>query len=535
MLARALAAIAGGGGKSLRTAAAFSTATTTKPDIVSALLARLSDPTLLPHTASDIGGCAVPSPSTYAVTDPATGGVLARVARAGAAETAAAIDAAAAAYPAWRDRPAKDRAAILGRWAAGIAHHTADLATIMTAEAGKTIAEARSELASASASVAWAAGEAVRVAGAVLPAADPARRALTLRQPVGVVGAITPWNFPASMVTRKCAPALAVGCAVVLKPSELTPLSALALSELARRAGLPPGVLNLVSGDARAIGGALLASPTVRKLGFTGSTAVGRLLYAGSAATVKRLSLELGGNAACVVCADADVDGAAAAIAASAFRNAGQTCISASRVLVDASVADALGAALAARAGRVRMGPGAQAGISMGPLISQAAVDRVAGHVSDALGAGAASLVSHADALARLGGAGAVTAGGHWSPPTVLVGVPASARLFREETFGPVLGLTPFHSLEEALALANASEAGLASYVFTRDLATAWKAAEGLEVGLVGVNEVGLSADNLPFGGVKGSGLGHENGAEGVAEFLETKTVVMGVGYRRRA
>ena len=531
---RALAR-AGGGGASAR-ALSTSAGTRLPPDaggIDGALLARLADPGLLPHTASWIGGAAVPAPTTYEVADPATGSPLARMARAGAPDTEAAIAAAGAAFPAWRDRPARDRAAVLGRWAASIEAAAPDLAVILSAEAGKTLAEARSELASSAAAVAWAAGEAVRVAGAVLPAADGSKRALTLRAPVGVAGAITPWNFPASMVTRKCAPALAAGCTVVLKPAELTPLSAVALVELARRAGLPAGALNLVSGDAPAIGDALLASPVVRKLGFTGSTAVGRLLYAGCAPTVKRLSLELGGNAAVVVCADADLDAAAAAIAASAYRNAGQTCISASRVLVAAPVADALADALAARAGRVRVGRGADPGVTMGPLISPAAVARVAGHVSDAVARGATSLVDPGPTLARLGAAGAPTAAGHWAPPAVLAGVPPEAAIFCEETFGPVLALTPFYSLEEALALANASEAGLASYVFTRDLATAWKAAEGLECGMVGVNEVGITADNLPFGGVKASGLGREGGVEGVAEFLEVKTVVMGVGYGR--
>lgn len=322
---------------------------------------------------------------------------------------------------------------------------------------------------------------------------------------------------------------MAVGCTVVLKPAESTPLSALALVELATRAGLPPGVLNLVAGDAPAIGAALLASPAVRKLGFTGSTAVGRLLYAGCAPTLKRLSLELGGNAAAIVFEDADVEAAAVAISSSAFRCAGQTCISASRVLVHASVAGALGAALAARAGRVRVGPGSEPGVAMGPLISPAAVERVAGHVEDALRRGAQSLgTSQADAISRLRSAPA-TAAGHWSPPTVLGSVPSDAAVFREETFGPVLALTPFSTLEEALALANSSESGLASYVFTRSLSTAFKAAEGLEVGMVGVNEIAVTDAALPFGGVKFSGLGRENGAEGVLEFLETKTVVMRV------
>ncbi len=326
----------------------------------------------------------------------------------------------------------------------------------------------------------------------------------------------------------RAAPALAVGCTVVLKPAEATPLTALALVELATRAGLPPGALNLVAGDAPGIGAALLASPAVRKLGFTGSTAVGKLLYAGCAPTVKRLSLELGGNAAALVFADADVEAAAASIAASAFRNAGQTCISASRVLVAAPLAGALGAALAARAGRVRVGRGCEARTGMGPLISQAAVARVAGHVDDALARGATRLTDGDASIAGLA-ASPATAGGHWSPPTVLAGVPPGATVWGEETFGPLLALVPFESLEEALALANSDANGLASYVFTRDLGTAWRAAEGLDCGMVGVNEVAITDQALPFGGVKGSGLGRESGAEGVAEFLETKTVVMRV------
>jgi len=440
-------------------------------------------------------------------------------------EARVAVEESAAAFPSWgrgATTPA-DRAAFLTRWHAAILAAADDVATIMSVECGKPRGEARAEVASAAASVLWCAGEAVRVDGELpSPLTGRGRRGVVLRTPVGPAGLITPWNFPASMVTRKLAPALAAGCTAVLKPAEATPLTAAALIELARRAGVPPGVVNLVSGDAPAIGEALLRSDAVRKLGFTGSTAVGKHLAARAADTVKRVSLELGGNAPFIVCADADVEAAATALAASAFRNAGQTCISASRVLAHESVVPALTAALAARVGRLRAGRGVEPGTTLGPLISPAAVDRVVAHVDDAVARGA-RLEAQGDRPAA-----AALADGYFARPSLLVGVDPAARVFREETFGPVLAVTPFARLDEAVALANDTPYGLAAYAFTQSMRTAWRLADGLDYGMVGVNDVAITAENAPFGGVKASGLGREHGRWGVAEFLDVRYVAFG-------
>ncbi len=478
----------------------------------------LTDPGLLQRDAR-IGGQWQGGPSRFAVTDPASGALLAEVANLGAAETQAAIDAAQAALPAWAALPAKQRTAALQRWAALLHQHAEDLARLMTAEQGKPLAEARGEIGFGASFIEWFAEEARRVYGETIPTTDPDKRYWVLRQPIGVCAAITPWNFPVAMITRKVAPALAAGCTVVVKPAEQTPLCALALAELARRAGLPDGVLNVVTGDGAqsvAIGRQLCASSVVRHLSFTGSTEVGRILMAQCAPTVKKLALELGGNAPFIVFDDADIDAAVEGAMVSKYRNAGQTCVCANRLYVQDGVYEAFTAKLAAQAAQLRVGNGAQAGVQQGPLIDAEALAKVEAHVLDALAQGARLLT-----------------GGHRVEPnsyapTVLADAHAGMRCAREEIFGPVAPVFRFHSEAEAIQLANATEFGLASYFYARDMGRIIRVGEALEYGMVGVNTGLISTAEVPFGGVKQSGLGREGARHGLEEYLEMKYLCLG-------
>ncbi|PNW80188.1 hypothetical protein CHLRE_08g381702v5 [Chlamydomonas reinhardtii] len=514
-----------------------------KPAVSADLMSRVKDAGLV-RTAGLIGGKwteVASDKGTFDVLNPATGAVIATLPRMRADETRAAIAAAHSVLPQWRATPARERAAILRRWHDLILQHQSDIAALMTAECGKPTAEALAEIAGGAASVDWFAGEAVRVAGDVLEPPSRDRRMVVLKQPVGVVGAITPWNFPMSMITRKVAPALAAGCTVVLKPAELTPLTAIALAGLAERAGLPDGVLNLVLGDAAAIGHELVHSDTVRKIGFTGSTAVGKMLAAGAGAGVKRVSLELGGNAPVLVFEDADLELAARGIVASALRNAGQTCICANRVFVHTAVYDKLAEAVVGRVRKLKVGDGAEPGVHVGPLITPAALDKVTAHVHDAVAKGGKLLVGggrpEAAQLAGGGGGGgggaAAAAAGNFYLPTVIGEATIDMRCFKEETFGPLIPLFRFTSDEEAVLLANTTEYGLAAYFYTRDLGRAWRVAEELEFGMIGLNEVAITSEVAPFGGVKQSGLGREQSKYGIAEFMDIKYVCMGLGYAR--
>jgi succinate-semialdehyde dehydrogenase/glutarate-semialdehyde dehydrogenase len=453
---------------------------------------------------------------TIAVDDPATGETIARVPWMGAAEARRAIDAARRAGPGWSVRTAAERARILRRWHDLILEEQEALATLLTREQGKPLREARAEILHAAAFLEWFAEEAKRSYGEVIPAHAADRRLLVLRQPIGVVGAITPWNFPAAMVTRKVAPALAAGCTIVLKPAEQTPLSALALAALGEEAGVPPGVFNIVVGDAPAIGGELTASPVVRKLSFTGSTATGRLLMRQSADTVKKLSLELGGNAPFLVFDDADLDAAVEGAMLSKFRNAGQTCVCTNRFYVQAGIHDAFVDRFAARIRALRLGHGLDPLSDIGPLIDASALAKVEGHVADALGKGA-----HLAAGGRRG----VIANAY--EPSLLTGVAADMRVSEEETFGPLAAITRFETEEQAVALANDSVFGLAGYLYTTDLARAWRVAEAMETGMVGINTGLISTEVAPFGGIKQSGLGREGGRQGLEEYLELKYLCM--------
>jgi succinate-semialdehyde dehydrogenase/glutarate-semialdehyde dehydrogenase len=397
--------------------------------------------------------------------------------------------------------------------------HQEDLARLMTAEQGKPLAEARGEVAYGAAFVEWFAEEAKRVYGDVIPAAMNDRRYVVIRQPIGVVAAITPWNFPVAMITRKCAPALAAGCTVVVKPSELTPLCALALAELAQRAGFPPGVFNvLTTSDAAAVGRVLTASPVVRKLSFTGSTAVGKLLIRDCADTVKKVSMELGGNAPFIVFDDADLDAAVAGAMASKYRNAGQTCVCANRLLIQDGIYDAFAEKLAVAVGGLKVGDGMAEGTSQGPLINQAAVEKVEQHIGDAVSKGARILC----------GGQRHAKGGTFFEPTILADVTPQMLLASEETFGPVAPLFRFHSEDEAVRMANDTEFGLAAYFYSRDIGRVWRVAEALEYGIVGINEGIISTELAPFGGIKESGLGREGSRYGMDEFTEIKYLCMG-------
>ncbi|AWM78434.1 NAD-dependent succinate-semialdehyde dehydrogenase [Phenylobacterium parvum] len=480
--------------------------------------AGLSDPGLL-RQAAWIGGLERVGETWIEVTNPANGQVLGRIPDLGADAAQDAVAAARAALPAWRGLTARARAVILRRWHDRVMESRSDLARLLTAEQGKPLAEAEGEIAYAASFLEWFAEEARRAYGDIIPGHQADRRLLVLKQPVGVVAAVTPWNFPAAMVTRKVAPALAAGCTVVLKPSELTPFTALALARLAAEAGVPDGVFNVVTGAPAPIGEVLTGSPDVAKFTFTGSTAVGKRLAAACMGTVKRVSLELGGNAPFIVFDDADLDAAVEGLMASKFRNTGQTCVCANRVYVQAGVHDAFAAALAARVAGLRVGDGLAGPTDQGPLINAAALDKVERHVAEALTGGARVLAG----AQRLPGEGCFYA------PTVLADVAPGALINREETFGPVAGLVRFTTEDEVLALANDTRAGLAAYVYTRDLGRSWRVSEGLEAGMVGLNTGLISTEVAPFGGVKESGLGREGSRYGLDEFLESKTVCLAV------
>jgi succinate-semialdehyde dehydrogenase/glutarate-semialdehyde dehydrogenase len=456
--------------------------------------------------------------ATLPVNNPATGAPLGTVPAFGAAETERAVAAAHAAFPAWAAKTAKERAVLLRRWHDLILQNAADLARLMTAEQGKPLAESKGEIAYAASFVEWFAEEAKRVYGDVIPGHQADKRILVLRQPVGVVAAITPWNFPAAMITRKVAPALAAGCTVVCKPATQTPYSALALAELAHRAGIPAGVLNILTGPAREIGGVLTGDARVRKLSFTGSTEIGKLLMAQCAKTMKKVSLELGGNAPFIVFDDADLDAAVAGAIASKYRNTGQTCVCANRLLVQQGVYEAFTAKLVAAVAKLRVGDGLAGETEQGPLIDAAALKKVEEHVADATAKGA-KIAS---------GGRRHTLGGTFFEPTVLTGVTPAMMVAREETFGPVAPLFRFDTEQEAIAMANDTEFGLAAYLYTRDLARSWRVSEALEYGIVGLNTGLISTEVAPFGGVKESGTGREGSKYGLLDYTEIKYVCVG-------
>ncbi|NIE85991.1 MULTISPECIES: NAD-dependent succinate-semialdehyde dehydrogenase [unclassified Burkholderia] len=459
--------------------------------------------------------------ATYAVLNPATGETVAEVARGGAAETRHAITAAERAWPAWRALTAKERGARVKRWGELMLEHRDALAELLTREQGKPLAEAKGEVGYAASFFEWFGEEAKRMYGDVIPSPKPNSQIVVTKEPVGVVAAITPWNFPLAMITRKAGPALAAGCTMVLKPSEETPLSAFALAVLAERAGIPAGVFNIVSGDAVAIGGALTESPVVRKLSFTGSTRVGKLLARQSADTLKKLSLELGGNAPFIVFDDADLDAAVEGAIASKFRNTGQTCVCVNRFLVQDGVYEAFTGKLAEAVRKLRVGNALAGEVDQGPLINAAALDKVERHVADATGHGARVLT----------GGRRHALGGTFYEPTVLAEVAADALIAEEETFGPVAACFRFSTEEQAIAAANDTPFGLSAYFYTRDLGRAWRVAGALESGMVGVNDGIISTEVAPFGGVKQSGLGREGSKYGIDEYVELKyTLMAGLG-----
>jgi len=455
---------------------------------------------------------------TVAVHNPATSEQLGTIPKMGAGETRRAIAAAARALPAWGARTAKDRAAVMRRWFDLIVQNEQDLAVLMTAEQGKPLAESKGEIAYAASFIEWFAEEGKRLYGDLIPGHQPDKRIMVLRQPVGVVAAITPWNFPAAMITRKAGPALAAGCTMVLKPATQTPFSALALGELALRAGIPPGVFNVITGSAAAIGGEMTGNAAVRKLTFTGSTEIGKKLMAQCAGTVKKLSLELGGNAPFMVFEDADLDAAVQGAIASKYRNTGQTCVCANRLLVQESVYEEFARKLAEAVGKLRVGDGLKGATDQGPLIDANAVAKVEEHVADALAKGAKVLA----------GGKRHALGGTFFEPTILTGVTSQMMVAREETFGPVAPLFKFKTEAEAIAMANATEFGLAAYVYTRDLSRSWRVCEAIEYGIVGLNTGIISTEVAPFGGVKESGTGREGSKYGILDYTELKYVCVG-------
>jgi succinate-semialdehyde dehydrogenase/glutarate-semialdehyde dehydrogenase len=455
---------------------------------------------------------------TIEVTNPATGEMIGTVPRCGTSETRRAIEAATAAFPTWARRTAKERAAVLRRWHDLMLTHQDDLAVIMTAEQGKPLAEAKSEIAYAAAFIEWFAEEGKRLYGDLIPGHQPDKRLMVIRQPIGVVAAITPWNFPAAMLTRKAGPALAAGCTIVCKPATQTPYSALALAELATRAGVPAGVLNVLTGDATAIGAELTSNPSVRKLTFTGSTSIGKKLMAQCAGTLKKLSLELGGNAPFIVFDDADLDAAVQGAIASKYRNTGQTCVCANRLLVQDGVYEAFTDKLVRAVAGLRVGDGLKGPTEQGPLIDANALAKVEEHIADALKQGA-----------RVACGGRRHAlGGTFFEPTVLVDVRPDMLVAREETFGPVAPLFRFGTEAEAVRMANDTEFGLAAYFYTRDLARSWRVGEALEYGIVGVNTGLISTEVAPFGGVKESGMGREGSKYGILDYTELKYLCVG-------
>lgn len=477
------------------------------------LKAKLRDPSLLVERAY-VNGIWIDADdgATIAVTNPADGSEIARVPALQAAETRRAIDAAQGRFMTWRDVPAAERARLLETWHRLIMDNQEDLALIMTAEQGKPLSESRGEIAYGASFVKWFAEEARRIYGDTIPSPTADRRILVIKQPVGVVAAITPWNFPNAMITRKCAPALAAGCTVLIKPSEMTPLSALALAVLAERAGIPAGVFNVLTGMPAGIGGEMTSSPVVRKLSFTGSTRIGQLLMSQCASTIKRLSLELGGNAPFIVFDDADLDLAIAGVMSSKFRNAGQTCVCANRILVQDGIYDLFAERLSAAVHQLKVGDGLAEGVTIGPLINSAAVDKVALHIGDALEKGASIAVG-----------GVPQGNGLFVQPTVLLDATADMLLANEETFGPVAPLFRFKDEAQALDIANNTPFGLAAYYFTQDMRRAWRVGERLEFGMVGLNTGVISMEVAPFGGMKQSGTGREGSKYGLDEFLEIK------------
>ncbi|MBD3744621.1 MAG: NAD-dependent succinate-semialdehyde dehydrogenase [Sphingopyxis terrae] len=479
----------------------------------------LTRPDLL-RTDAFIGGRWIEGERRLAVTNPATGALIVEVADTTSADTRAAIDAAAAAMPAWAAMPAKARAAILRRWFDLIMANQEDLARLMTAEQGKPLAESRGEIAYAASFIEWFAEEAKRAYGDVIPATQKGQRILVLKQPVGVVAAITPWNFPAAMITRKVGPALAAGCAIVVKPAAQTPLSALALAVLAEEAGLPEGLLSIVpTSDAREVGAEMTGNPLVRKLSFTGSTEIGKLLYRQSADTVKKLGLELGGNAPFIVFDDADVEEAVKGAIASKYRNAGQTCVCVNRLYVQARIHDDFVAKLAEAVRGLKLGDGADAGVEVGPLIEEAAVEKVERHIADATAKGARIVC----------GGRRSALGGTFFEPTLLTGVTAAMDVAQEETFGPLAPIFRFEDEADVVMQANDTRFGLAAYFYANDLTRLWRVAEALEYGIVGVNTGLISNEVAPFGGIKESGIGREGSRYGIDDYLELKYLCMGM------
>ncbi|PLW83192.1 succinate-semialdehyde dehydrogenase (NADP(+)) [Kineobactrum sediminis] len=479
----------------------------------------LTDPSLL-QTKAYIDGSWVDADdgSTFAITNPATGAVIAEVAKTGAAETRRAIEAAQRAMDKWKILPAKQRAQILRKWFDLMMANQEDLAIIMTAEQGKVLAESRTEIAYGASFVEWFGEQAKRIDGDVIPGPSADRRIVCIKQPVGVVAAITPWNFPNAMIARKAAPALAAGCSIVIKPASETPLSAFAMALLAERAGVPAGVLNVVAGSSSAIGGELTGNPIVRKLTFTGSTPVGKMLEAQCAETMKKTSMELGGNAPFIVFDDADLDAAVAGAMVSKYRNAGQTCVCSNRMLVQDSVYDAFVEKLVKATAELVVGDGFTAGNTIGPLVNAGAVEDVDALVQASISAGAEVAF----------GGGRHSLGGCFYQPTILTGVTSEMAVFRNEIFGPVAPVVRFHTEEEAIAMANDTEFGLASYMYTRDIGRVWRVSEALEYGIVGINEGLISNEMAPFGGVKESGSGREGSKYGIDDYVEIKYLLMG-------
>ncbi|MBL27210.1 MAG: succinate-semialdehyde dehydrogenase I [Rhodospirillaceae bacterium] len=458
------------------------------------------------------------SGKTLDVTNPANGEVIGTVPDMGAAETRQAIEAANEAWPAWRAKTAKERAGILRKWFELMLANTDDLAMMMTLEQGKPLAEAKGEIAYAASFIEWFAEEGKRAYGDIIPQHMNDRRIMVTKEPIGVCAAITPWNFPSAMITRKAAPALAAGCTMVVKPATATPYSAFALCELAERAGVPKGVLSIITGSSRAIGGEMTSNPTVRKLTFTGSTQVGKVLMEQCAATVKKTSMELGGNAPLIVFDDADLDEAVAGAMASKYRNAGQTCVCANRILVQDKVYDEFAKRLGAAVSELKVGSGLDEGVTQGPLIDMAAVEKVEEHLKDALAKGAKVVV----------GGKRHALGGQFFEPTVVAGVTTDMAVAREETFGPLAPLFKFSSEDEAIRMANNTEFGLAAYFFSRDVGRIFRVSEGLEYGIIGINSGIISTEVAPFGGMKESGIGREGSKYGLDEFMEIKYWCLG-------
>ena len=474
--------------------------------------------TRLFRQACYVDGAWIDGRDVIEVDNPATGEVIGTVPRLGRSETNRAIDAASRAFPAWRRKTARERAAIMRRWFELMLASQDDLARLMTTEQGKPLTESKGEVAYAASFLEWFGEEAKRAYGDTIPQQQPDKRLLVIKEPIGVVACITPWNFPLAMITRKAGPAIASGCTVVLKPASQTPFSALALAELASRAGMPPGVFNVVTGSATEIGAELTSNPVVRKLSFTGSTETGKVLMAQCAGTVKKLSLELGGNAPFIVFDDADLDAAVEGAIASKYRNTGQTCVCANRLLVQDSVYDRFSAKLAEAVKKLAPAPGLDDGATQGPLIDDRAVEKVESHIADALAKGARVLV----------GGKRHPRGGRFFEPTILTGVTSAMAISTEETFGPVAPVFRFTTEAEAIALANDTEFGLAAYFYGRDIARVWRVAEALEYGIVGINTGIISTEVAPFGGVKESGIGREGSKYGLEEFLEIKYLCMG-------